>query len=357
MTLLILFFFLSIVFSFLCSVWEAVLLSITPSYTRRKLREGSPIGPLIAEYKKEIDRPLSAILTLNTIAHTVGAIGVGAQAGALFADQQVAIGPLYLSGASIVASVKTQALLLLSEIIPKTIGANKWEQLAPFTVRSLRILLFILSPLVWVSEQITKRLKKDKNRSVFSRADLSALIAEGEKSGELQESESNIIRNLMKLERLTVRDIMTPRAVMLLADEDTPMMEFYRSRQPLRFSRIPVYRDNPDSIEGLVLKDEILAQLVEDNDHLPLKSIRRPVVAVEHDLTLLELFDRLTAQKAHLAIVVDEFGSLTGLVTLEDLFETLLGLEIVDESDAEVDLQQLARQQWEERARRLGLIE
>ncbi len=357
MTLLIVFFFLSIVFSFLCSIWEAVLLSITPAYTNRLLREGSPIGEQIAEYKKEIDRPLSAILTLNTIAHTVGAIGVGAQAGAIYGDSSLNLGPVHLSGESIVASVMTLAILILSEIIPKTIGANMWESLAPFTVRSLGVLLFILKPLVWLSEQITKRLKKDKDRSVFSRADLSAMVEEGAESGELQESESIIIKNLMKLERLTVRDIMTPRAVMLLADEDTPMMEFYRSHQPLRFSRIPVYSENPDQVEGMVLKDEILAQLVEDNDNVPLKSIRRPVVAVKHDLTLLELFEHLTTNKVHLSIVVDEFGSLTGLVTLEDLFETLLGLEIVDESDTEVDLQQLARKQWEERARRLGLID
>ncbi len=357
MVLLISFFLLSIIFSFLCSIWEAVLLSITPAYTNRKLQEGSSVGHLIAEYKKDIDRPLSAILTLNTIAHTVGAIGVGAQAGALYGDRSLDLWGLHLSGESIIAGLMTLAILILSEIIPKTIGANMWESLAPFTVRSLRVLMFVLAPLVWLSQQITKRMKKDKGRSVLSRADLSAMIHVGEESGALQKNESAIIRNLMKLEKLVVRDIMTPRDVILLADEHTPLMEFYRSQQPLSFSRIPVYSENPDQIEGMVLKDEILAQLVEDRDTMPLKEIRRPIVAVRDDKTLLKLFEFLTAQKSHLAIVVDEFGSLTGLVTLEDLFETLLGLEIVDESDAEVNLQQLARQKWEERARKLGLIE
>ena len=210
MALLIFFFVLSILFSFLCSIWEAVLLSITPSFIGRKVREGSQLGADLEVFKEDIDRPLSAILTLNTIAHTVGAIGVGAQAANVFD------GPSLIPGVpteTIIASVMTLAILILSEIIPKTIGANMWESLAGFTVKSLKILLFILAPFVWVSQLITKNLKRDKEKSVFSKADLAAMTHAGEESGLLAQSESTIIKNLLRFEEVSVRDIMTPRTV------------------------------------------------------------------------------------------------------------------------------------------------
>jgi CBS domain containing-hemolysin-like protein len=357
MGLLIIFFLLSIIFSFLCSVWEAVLLSITPSYANRKLQEGSPTGILLQEYKKDIDRPLSAILTLNTIAHTVGAIGVGAQAGKIFGDSSFDLGFVHLSFESVIATVMTLAILIASEIIPKTIGANNWKSLAPFTVKSLRFLIIALKPLVWVSEKITKTLKKDKDKSVLSRADFAAMVQVGEVSGAIEQDESTIIRNLMKLESLTVRDIMTPRTVMLLVNQDTKAKDFYKANPTLRFSRIPIYEEAQDHVVGMVLKDEILKQLVEGRNELQLKEIARPVVAVRDSLTLQELFKTLTEQRMHMVIVVDEYGSLVGLVTMEDLFETLLGMEILDESDADADLQALARKRWEERARKTGLIE
>jgi len=358
MILLIIFFSISILFSFLCSIWEAVLLSITPSYTQRKVQEGGAIGQLLAEYKKDIDRPLSAILTLNTIAHTVGAIGVGAQAGTLFgAEDSISLGFFSLNYESLVAVVMTIAILILSEIIPKTLGANMWQSLAPFTIRSLRVLIWLLAPFVWISKLITGSMKNEKGKSVLNRADFTAMATIGEKSGALDSSESAIIRNLMKLKILKVRDIMTPRAVILTANQDAELMEFYKRQSPLTFSRIPIFEGKQDHIVGMVLKDELLQELVEDNDHAPLKSIVRPIVAVQDDQSLQELFDTMTTQRIHLAMVVDSFGSLVGLVSMEDLMETLLGFEIVDESDAEINLQQLARKKWEERARKLGLIE
>ncbi|MEM1318614.1 MAG: CNNM domain-containing protein [Bacteroidota bacterium] len=358
MVLLIVFFLVSILFSFLCSIWEAVLLSVTPSYTQRKIQEGGRTGQLLEEYKKDIDKPLSAILTLNTIAHTVGAIGVGAQASTLFeSGEGVNLGFMNLSYESLIAAVMTIAILILSEIIPKTIGANMWRSLAPFTVRSLRVLMLILSPFVWISKQITGIMKKDKTGSVLNRADFTAMAQIGEQSGTLDKGESRIIRNLIALDSLKVRDIMTPRRVMFIADGAKPLMEFYRSHTKLPFSRIPIYKDKPDEVIGMVLKDELLAELVEDNDDVPLSSISRPIQAIRDDQPLQALFETLTEQRIHMAIVVDDFGSLVGLVTMEDLFETLLGFEIVDESDTNVNLQQLARQQWEARARKLGLIE
>lgn len=355
MTLLILFFFLSISFSFLCSIWEAVLLSITPSYITRQVQEGTAIGAQLNEYKEDIDRPLSAILTLNTIAHTVGAIGVGAQAGVFFKDSAPLFG--IFSWEQVVAAVMTLAILILSEIIPKTIGANMWESLAPFTMRSLKFLMFILAPFIWVSQLITKNLKSDKDKSVFSRADLSAMTTASLESGVLAKSESTIINNLLKFEEVTVRDIMTPRTVMKRADQEETLMNFYKNNQPLSFSRIPIYKDSADDITGIVLKDDILQHLVEDEDNKQLKELRRDVLTVQDDEPLPKLFETLTEKRHHMAIVVDSYGTLVGIVSMEDVFETLLGLEITDESDGEADLQALARRKWETRAKSRGLIE
>ncbi len=354
MGLLIFFFVLSILFSFLCSIWEAVLLSITPSFINRKIQDGSEIGKDLAVFKEDIDRPLSAILTLNTIAHTVGAIGVGAQAAVVFEDTPYILG---IPSESVVAAVMTLFILILSEIIPKTIGANMWESLAGFTVKSLKFLLFVLTPFVFVSQLITKNLKKDKNKSVFSKADLAAMTHAGEESGVLAQSESTIIKNLLRFEEVSVRDIMTPRTVMVKVDETTTLMDFYKNNQPLRFSRIPIFQESDDHITGVVLKDEVLQHLVEDRDDVQLKELKREIPAVRDDKPLPQLFEVMTTQRAQIAIVVDSYGSLVGLVTMEDVLETLLGLEIVDESDGEADLQKLARQKWEGRAKKLGLIE
>ncbi len=357
MALLIIFFLVSILFSFLCSVWEAVLLSITPAYISQQKQAKTTIGRDLEHFKRDIDRPLSAILTLNTIAHTVGAIGVGAQAGKLFGENEFHLGFIHLSYESIIAGVMTLAILVLSEIIPKTIGANLWRSLAPFTVRSLKILLVILFPFVWLSQQITRRLKKDKTKSVFSRADFKALTHAGEESGALDRKESTIIKNLLRFEAIQVKNIMTPRTVMIMADEEMTLQEFYNRHEKLRFSRIPIYSNQPDNISGFFLKDELLENLVKDNDDWQLHQIRKDVLAVNQDKPLPELFDALTQNRAHMAIVVDDFGSLVGLVSMEDVFETLLGLEIVDESDAVADLQELARKRWEERARKIGLVD
>ena len=358
MVTLIIFFLVSIVFSFLCSIWEASLLSVTPSYIRQQLKAGTNTGKLLNEYKEDIDRPLSAILTLNTIAHTVGAIGVGAAAGDYFGEQSwKPIDGVDLSYESIVAALMTLAILVLSEIIPKTLGANMWKQLAPFTVNSIRVLLWILAPLVWLSQLITRSLKNEKDKSVLSRGDIVAMAQEGEESGALRKNESRIINNLLGLNEVLVRDVMTPRTVITMVDENTPLMEYYKANNPMRFSRIPVYSGKQDNVTGLVLKDDILQRLVEDEDDLKLSAIKREIQAVRSDMPLPKVFETLSTQRSHLAIVVDQYGSLVGIVSMEDVLETLLGLEIMDEFDAEKDLQTLARKNWEERARTIGLIE
>ena len=356
MTLLIVFFLLSIIFSFLCSVWEAVLLSITPSYSKKLAREGNSTGLFFEEAKDDIDKPLSAILTLNTIAHTVGAIGVGAQAGKIWGSNFVDIFGFHLSYESIVATIMTLAILILSEIIPKTIGANNWKSLAGFTASSLRFLLFILKPFVWISQLITRTLKKNKDESVLSRSDFKAMAQSVEESGELQKSEYRIIKNLLGFEELKTEDIMTPRTVIVMADENQTIQHYYESvNKKMPYSRIPLYAETHDNVTGKLLKDDLLQQLVEGNGHKKLKEIKHDITAVQEDLTLPYLFERLVQKNNHLSIVVDEYGILQGLVTIEDLIETLFGREILDETDSVADLQAYAREQWKKRSRNFGI--
>ncbi len=356
MTLLILFFLLSIAFSFLCSIWEAVLLSITPSYISGKIQEGSSVGTDLKEFKDDIDRPLSAILTLNTIAHTVGAIGVGATAGNLFGENKMELfGGFSISAETIIAVFMTLAILILSEIIPKTLGANYWKSLTPFTVKSLKFLLLILMPLVWVSQLITKNLKNEKDKSVFSRADFSAMAQVGEDSGVLKATESSTIKNLLKLDTLQVKDIMTPRSVMKSSDVNITLQEFYDNNQPFKYSRIPVFGEKRENIEGILLKDDVLEGLLKNKGNDPISSLIRKPSVINQDENLSTLQNQMMRNKTHLCIVVDEFGAVLGLVTMEDLFETILGLEIMDETDDVADLQKYARDMWQKRAKDMGL--
>jgi CBS domain containing-hemolysin-like protein len=349
MATLFLFFVLSIVISFFCSMWEAVILSITPSYISRMQNELPAIGHILNRMKDDIDRPLSAILTLNTIAHTVGALGVGVQAGKLFGTTQLEILSVQISFESLIAGAMTLAILVLSEIIPKTLGANFWKQLTPFTVRSLRILMFILAPFVWMSKGITRMVKTEKGRSVLSRADFAAMADAGLKSGALDREEKSIIQNLLRLENIKVRDIMTPRSVIMMVNEEQAMNEIYDEINPMVFSRIPVYHEHPDNITGVILKDNILENLAQDKHSVKAAEIKREILFVEDNFTVAKLMDTLILNREHLAMVADDFGSVVGLVTMEDLFETLLGLEIVDESDKVEDLQKLALEKWKKR--------
>ena len=348
-TLLLVFLFVSIVFSFLCSVWEAVLLSITPSFTQMKLQEGGELGETLEAFKQNIDRPLAAILTLNTIAHTVGAIGVGAQATEIWGAS--------IMSTAVVPVLMTLAILILSEIIPKTIGANYWKELAGFTVRCLKFVMWVLAPLVYVSQIITKALKKDKEASVFSRADFGAMAELGTQQGVFDEGESNILRNLLRFNSISTKMVMTPRTVMIASDQHVSLRDFIDSHPDLRVSRIPVFEESTDHITGYVLKADVLSQIIGGDGDKSLSSIKRDVLAVAENYPIPDLFNHFTAKREHIAIVLDEFGGTAGLVTMEDVIETLLGLEIVDEHDKAPDMQALARKQWELRARNVGLIE
>ncbi len=350
--LLITFFLISIVVSFLCSLWEAVLLSITPSYAQVKLREGSRIGQQLQSFKENIDRPLAAILTLNTVAHTVGAIGVGAQAAQIWAEAN----PMITSVA--VPAIMTLGILILSEIIPKTIGANHWQKLAPFMVKSLLVIIFLLYPLVWLSQLITRALKKDKSQSVFSRSEFLAMAEIGVEEGHVEPQESEVIENLLLLHTVQAKDIMTPRPVVKVASEEMTIQDFFEGNKELPFSRIPLYeRDSREDISGYFLKDKLHTSLLHDRGNRPLKTIRREIIIIHERFPIPDLFKLFLEKRELIALVVDEFGGMAGIVTMEDVIETLLGTEIIDEVDHTVDMQALAREKWEQRVRRHGLVQ
>jgi len=357
MGLLLAFFFLSIAVSFLCSIWEAVMLSITPSYVKRKEKEDPKTGLLISKLKSDIDRPLSAILTLNTIAHTVGAIGVGAQAGAVYGTSYFSFAGVQLSYESVIAAVMTLAILILSEIIPKTIGANNWKTLAPYTARGVFALIWILRPFVWVSQVITRSLNKGEPKSVFSRVDFEAMADVVGESGEIERTDHTLIKNVLAFDELTVEDVMTPRTVMVMAHEGESLRDFYGNSNFKTFSRFPVYSGSKDSVSGMVLKDDLLTAMVENQGPQTIKDIMREIVVIPDNLSLRKAFQKLNKRRGHMAVIVDEYGVLRGLITLEDVFETLFGMEFTDESDSVEDLRQFARRRWEERAKKLGLID
>jgi len=349
--LLIIFFLLAILVSFLCSLLEAVLLSITPSYTQVKLREGGPLGKKLESFKSNIDQPLAAILTLNTVAHTLGAIGVGDQSARIWADTN----PMITSVG--IPTIMILGILILSEIIPKTLGANQWQKLVPFTVNTLEIIIFLLYPLVWVSQIITSKLKKDKSQSVFSHSEFLAMAEIGVTEGVVEQQDSEIIGNLLQMVKVQAKDIMTPRTVVRVASEEQTIQDFYNSSRELPFSRIPLFEgDVNEHISGYFLKAELLENLVQGNGALVLGSIKRDITVLPQNLPISDLFNHFLKKREHIVLVVDEYGGMAGIVTMEDVMETLLGMEITDESDSTIDMQALARKNWQKRARRIGLV-
>ena len=346
MGLLLLYVALAIGVSFLCSIMEAVLLSVTPSYVAALEREGDPIGERLHKMKENIDRPLSAILSLNTIAHTVGAAGAGAQAAMVF--ESVPVG--------VISGVLTLLILIFSEIIPKTLGAVYWRTIAPFVVRLLVPTIISMWPLVKLSQGLTYLLSQNEDEAAFSREEFTAMAELGEEEGVFEEKESRILRNLFRFNSLRVKDVMTPRTVVFDLHEGQTIGDVVEEHDEFRFSRIPVYDDDPDDVTGYVLKDEMLLRAAQEEHDVLLENIAREILVVRETLPLPDLLERLLDRLEHIALVVDEYGGVAGVVTMEDVVETLLGLEIVDEADSVEDMQALARQQWFKRARELGVV-
>lgn len=321
------------------------MLSVSQSYIAVLERNDKKAGKLLRSMKDDIDKPLSAILTLNTIAHTVGAAGVGAQAQIVFGSGYVGI----------TSAILTLLILFLSEIIPKTLGATHWRTLAPVSSRLLKGMIWTLYPFVILSQMIT-RLLGDKKHVTFSREELSAMAERGVEEGIFQQEESDILKNLVQLRSLRIKDIMTPRIVVVGFHEEKTVADVLDKVEEIRFSRLPLYGKSEDDITGYVLKNDLLIRLAKGEKDIKLKELKREVLILPEFLSLQDFFERLLEKQEHIAIAVDEYGGFSGVVTMEDLVETLLGMEIVDEIDAIDDMQKMAREKWMERAKRLGII-
>lgn len=349
MGLLIFYAVISIFFSFLCSVLEAALLSFTPTYLKIKASEGKEYAIEITALKQDIDQPLIAILTINTIAHTVGAILVGVQAEKVFGGG---------TEVAVVSAIMTLAILIISEIIPKTIGATYWQSLGNFTARTLKIFIFPLKylGLLWLMMLTTKVIGKSARVSTMSREEFMAITDAAEEEGVFEESETTFIKNMLVFKSVQAKDVMTPFSVAVIEDEDTSIEDFHRSHKNLKFSRIPIYKEKPNNISGFVMKDDLLEEMVDEKGGEPLKTLKREIPITSLETPIPQLFESFIDKRTHLSIVVDEFGNTVGLVTMEDIIETLLGFEIMDESDRIEDMQKMARKNWERRARRIGII-
>ena len=344
--LLIVYILMALVFSFLCSVAEAVLLSITPSFIVGLQQDKPKLAALLKRLKQDnVDQSLAAILTLNTIAHTVGAIGSGAKATVVFGNTWFGL----------FSAIMTLLILFLSEIIPKTLGAVYWPKLVRPTAIFVRSLILTLFPLIWVSEKLTKLIAHGKELHVFSRKEFIAMAEIGEQAGQIRERESGIIRNLFRFDSIQAKDIMTPSTVIVSLQQDMTVAEALDLKSHTSFSRLPLHGKGLDDITGFILKTDMLISNAQEQAEIKLTTLKRDLMTVSGELPLSELLEFFLDHRQHIALVVDQYGGTKGLVTLEDIVETLLGMEIVDETDKVEDMQALARRQWEKRAKAIGL--
>lgn len=340
MGLLIFYLLLALFISFICSVLEAVLLSTPTSFISMKESEDAKHVATFKRLKQDIDKPLSAILSLNTVAHTIGAAGVGSQSAIVFGDAYFGV----------TSAVLTILILVLSEIIPKTIGASYWRNLALPSAPIIQFMITICYPLVWISEQITKLIAPKQKEASVSREEVSAMINVGVQEGTFHSKENKIIQNLIRLEAIRTKDIMTPRIVVATADESMTLHEFYKNKSLLQYSRIPIYETkNKENITGYVLRQNIFEHLAADSFNIKLSEIKREITITTDSRSIAGLWEDLLSRKEHIALVIDEYGGFEGIVTMEDIIESILGLEILDEKDHITDMQQYARERWAQR--------
>lgn len=336
MTELILFLLTALGISFLCSILEAVLMSTPISYVTMKEEEGLKAAIRFKNYKLDSSRPIAAILSLNTIANTIGAAGVGRQATLLFGSAWFGL----------VSAITTILVLVFAEIIPKTIGTSHWKSLTTFTATTIHFLIIILYPIVVSVEFLQKLISGGKGDISVSRDEIGAMADVAEESGELEEDENEIIQNIINIDEIAAKDAMTPRVVAAIADESMTIKKFYKDRRFLHHSRIPVYSGDDEYITGYILRTDALQLMAEDKFDCTLSEIRRDVSSFNEDTTIDKIWDSMLSSKEQIAIIINEYGSFQGLITMEDIIETILGDEIVDENDVVVDMQQLARDKW-----------
>ena len=346
-TILLLFLLGAMAISFLCSILESVLMSTPISYITMREEEGYKPATRFMQYKEENARPLAAILALNTIANTVGAAGVGMQA--------TEIGGATFFGW--MSAITTLLILIFSEIIPKTIGTTYYRKLMGFTTRVLRGLIVIMYPFVILIELITKLVQKDDDEASVSREEVSARANVGEEEGVIDEDENRIIQNVIKLDGVKAYDVMTPRVVAQTASENMTLKNFYKDKDFEHYSRIPVYSESPEYITGYILRSEALECLAEDKFDMRLSEIKRDITFFNEEQSVADIWDTLLTKKEQIGLIIDEYGCFQGILTLEDIIETILGLEIIDENDEVSDMQQFARERWKQRAKRFKEIQ
>lgn len=344
--MLLLYVLIALLFSFMCSIAEATLLSITPSYIAG-LKESNPKKAAQLQRLKvdNIDQSLAAILTVNTIAHTLGAIGAGSKATAVFGDAWFGV----------FSAVMTLLILFLTEIVPKTLGAVYWRQFAGISTLYVNVLIKSMYPLIVVSEKLTKLISGGKKLHDFSRDEFVAMAGIGQEQGMINDRESKIIRNLFLFKSVEASTVMTPRIVVSAVQKDLTVDEALSDPAKVHFSRLPIYGADLDHVVGFVLREDLLVAKGQGQGGRALSDFRRDIIAVLDSTPLSRLMETLLEQRQHIALVVGEYGETKGLVTLEDVVETLLGIEILDEGDKVDDMQKLARQLWAKRAERMGI--
>lgn len=338
--LLVCYLLLALGVSFLCSLTESGLLSLSRSRVAALVKAGRPGGHLLEQMKENVERPLAAILTLNTVAHTIGAAGVGAQAYVVFGSEWVAV----------TSAVLTVLILVFSEIIPKTLGVVYAGRLASFTAYTVTGMIYLSYPLVIVFQSLSRLLGRHHDQKLTR--DEFALIAElGQTEGALREQEYRVIHNLLRLRKVRVQDVMTPRTVVFMFQKDLIVRDALDQHGPLRFARIPVCGDGPDDIVGVVLRHEMNAAVRDGRGDHTLEKIAGPIHAVPENAPLDRVLDEFARRRGQLFLAVDEHGGTAGIITLEDALETLLGTEIVDETDQVADMRQLAGRLFQDKLR------
>lgn len=336
MTIILLYLFGALAVSFLCSVLEAVLLSTPVSYISMKESQGDKTAPLLMKYKTNVDRPVAAILTLNTVAHTIGAAGVGSESVKVFGEAYFGI----------ISAILTLLILVLSEIIPKTIGASYWRQLAMVSARIIRVMIVVTYPLVWLSELLTKCFSPKIQPLTVSREEVAAMVSVGADEGVFDIAENKTIQNYLKIVNVSARDIMTPFVVVSSVSRDTTMKEFYDDISLAPYSRVPVYDTEREFITGYVRRVSVLEKLSQDRFSETMTEIVRPILSFQETEKVSDIWQRMLERKEHISVITDEYGCMRGIVTMEDVIESMLGVEIVDECDTTEDLQAMARKKY-----------
>lgn len=341
MGMLLFYFFTALITSFLCSLFEAVLLTTPLSYLET-INNKKGFGKIIKKMRSNIDKSLTAILTLNTVAHTIGAAGVGAEAVKLWGDAYLGI----------VSGVMTLLILIFTEIIPKSVGAFYWKNLLPYAAYMIQFFVYITYPVVYLSVYITRIFIKGESSHTVSRQEILAISDQARKMKVITKKEAIIIRNLLNLNKISVESVMTPRSVLFAAPENITIEEFLNYNNVNSFTRIPIFDKTIDMITGYVHKNDILQRLKDNNREMLLKDCKRQIMTVNEEISIFHLFEELLAKKEQIALIVDEFGGTAGVTTMEDIIETLLGVEILDEHDVDSDMQLLARNRYLRRIKR-----